>query len=332
MKIALIILTAMLLVLLIGPLLIPIFPTKGTQSNQSLADPDSLFIEVNNIDVHYKSTGSGEPVFILLHGFGANVFTWHQVMEPLADYGRVIAYDRPAFGLTERPLEWQEDENPYTQKSNIELLVGLMDALEIDQAILVGNSAGGTLGTAFTLAHPERVTALIQVDAAVYRTSPDSRFYDWLIQTPQMNRIAPLILRLLPKGKDINFMGTAINFMGKAWHDPSIVKEYPEIMEGYLKPFSADNWASAFWEYVKATKPPNFIDQLGQIHVPTLVTSGDDDQIVPLDLSIRLSQDIPGATLAVLENCGHMPQEECPEAFMEAVDSFISTQLKETND
>jgi len=332
MKIALSVLAALLLILFIGPLLIPIRPSKGTQSNQLLADPDSQFIEVNNITVHYKTRGSGKPVFILLHGFGANVFTWSQVMEPLAVYGRVIAYDRPAFGFTERPLEWLQDENPYTQENNIELLVSLMDALEIDQAILVGNSAGGTFGTAFTLAHPERVTALIEVDAAVYRTSPDSRFYDWLIQTPQMDRIAPLILRLLPKGKDIDFMGTGINIMGKAWHDPSIVEQNPELMEGYLKPFSADNWAVAFWEYVKATKPPNFIDQLGQIQVPTLVISGEDDRIVPLDLSIQLAQDIPGATLTVLENCGHMPQEECPDAFIDAINTFLSTKLKETDD
>ena len=107
MKITIIAFSALLMIILVGPLLIPIRAAKGTQPVQSLADPDSLFIEVNNINVHYKTRGSGEPVFILLHGFGANVFTWSKVIEPLSAYGRVIAYDRPAFGLTERIVEWE---------------------------------------------------------------------------------------------------------------------------------------------------------------------------------------------------------------------------------
>ena len=88
--------------------------------------------------------GQGEPVLILLHGFGASEFSWREVMEPLSTYGRVIAYDRPAFGLTERPMEgnWT-GTNPYSVQGNVELLDGLMDELGVDKAILVGNSAGG---------------------------------------------------------------------------------------------------------------------------------------------------------------------------------------------
>jgi pimeloyl-ACP methyl ester carboxylesterase len=317
-KISLIILGSLLLLGLIGPFLIPVRPVKNTQSVQSLADPDSLFIEINDINIHYKSMGSGEPVFILLHGFGANVFTWHKVMEPLSAYGRVIAYDRPAFGLTERPVEWV-GENPYTQESNMNLLLGMMDALGIEEAILVGNSAGGTFATAFTLAYPARVTALIEVDAAIYRTVPESAFYDWLIHTPQVDRLGPLAVRLLLRG-------SGFAAMDNAWHDPSLVENDPEILEGYTKPFTADNWDVAFWEYTKAAAPPDFEGNLDKIKVPTLVISGDDDQIVPVENSIRLAEDIPGSTLVILKNCGHMPQEECPTAFLAAVKEFLSIQ------
>jgi len=68
--------------------------------------------------------------------------------------------------------------------------------------------------------------------------------------------------------------------------------------------------------------------RLGQIHAPTLVISGDDDRIVPVEDSRHLAADIPGAEFVILEACGHLPQEECPQAFMYTVEDFI-TQLEE---
>ena len=158
-----------LLVITIGPLVIPIPPLPDPPPLSALVDEDSRFIEVNGIDVHYKQYGSGEPVMILLHGFGASTFSWREVMKPLSEYGTVIAFDRPAFGLTERPMpgEW-EGESPYTLNSQINLLIGLMDRLNVEKAVLIGNSAGGTVAAAAALAHPQRVAALVLVDAAVY--------------------------------------------------------------------------------------------------------------------------------------------------------------------
>ncbi len=154
-KITLITLAVLLVLLVLGPLVLPIPPAKNTQPAEAFADPDSRFIAINGLSVHYKQEGSGTPVFILLHGFGASTFSWREVIEPLSAYGRVIAYDRPAFGLTERPINW-EGQNPYSQESNLAILLGLMDAMAIEEAILVGNSAGGTLATAFTITYPDR--------------------------------------------------------------------------------------------------------------------------------------------------------------------------------
>ena len=314
-KIMLIVITSMLVLLLAGPFLVPVPALADTRPARSLADPDSQFIEINGVTVHYKQMGSGEPVFILLHGFGASTFSWREVMEPLSAYGKVIAYDRPAFGLTERILAW-EGENPYTLENNLLLLLGLMDALAVDEAILVGNSAGGTVTTAFTLVYPERVQALIEVDAAIYQTMPDSALLNWLLQTPQVDHIGPLIARRLAgsQGED---------FIKSAWHDPGKLEANSEIIAGYRRPLMVENWERALWEHTKATQAPGLAGQLGQIHVPTLVITGDDDRIVPPENSLRLAEDIPGATLAVIKNCGHLPQEECPNDFMEAVDLFL---------
>jgi len=308
-------LAAILFLLLVGPFLIPVPPLDGTQPARTFADPDGQFIEINGIDVHYKKTGSGELVFILLHGFGASTFSWREVMTPLSDYGTVIAYDRPAFGLTERPLNW-DGESPYSQESNMALLLGLMDAMDIEEAVLVGNSAGGTLATAFTLVHPERVKALIEVDAALYFTMPDSPLLSWLLETPQMDRIGPLVARILGRSR-------GEKFLENAFHDPALLEANPEIIEGYRKPLMIENWDKALWMHTQASQAPELADRLDQITVPTLVITGDDDRIVPTKSSVRLAEDIPGAQLAIFQNCGHMPQEECPAAFIEAVENFI---------
>lgn len=312
------VLGVLLFIILVGPFLIPVPPAAGTLPIEALADPDSQFIEVNDIQVHYKQTGSGEPVFILLHGFGASTYSWREVMEPLAQYGTVIAYDRPGFGLTERPLEWQGD-NPYTLESNIELLRSFMEAKDIEQAIIAGSSAGGTVATAFTIAYPERVQALIEVDAAVYQTVSRSRILYWLLRTPQVNRLAPLFLRFFLNN------ASADRFLSSAWYDPRVIEENPEILAGYTKPFMAENWDQALWEHTLAAEPPNFIDQLGEIQVPTLVVGGEFSEIVPIELSRRLAQELPNARLIVIPNCGHLPHEECPAAFLTAAVDFLQT-------
>lgn len=323
-KITLFVLGVLVFVILVAPFLVPISPLEEVHPPQALAEHDSQFIEINNLNVHYQRMGIGEPTFILLHGFGASTFSWREVMAPLSEYGMVIAYDRPAFGLTERPLEWQ-DNNPYSQESNINLLLALMDAMGIEQAILVGNSAGGTLGTAFTLAHPERVKALVQVNAAVYQTRPDSSLLNWLFQTPQFDRIGPLIARRLAGGQ-----GDA--FLKSAWYDPSQLENNPEIIAGYRKPLMVENWDRALWEHTKATQAPDLSGRLDQIQVYTLIIAGEHDQIVPVENSRRLAEDIPGSNLVVIESCGHVPQEECPQPFMQAIDAFLEIIKEKDNE
>jgi pimeloyl-ACP methyl ester carboxylesterase len=145
----------LLVVLLVGPFLVPVQPLEETLPPQALADADSQFIEINDLVVHVKTLGQGEPVFVLLHGFGARLYSWQPVMASFSQLGTVIAFDRPAFGLTERPLNWT-GTNPYSPQAQVELVLGLLDHFNVQQAILVGNSAGGTIAMQAALAYPER--------------------------------------------------------------------------------------------------------------------------------------------------------------------------------
>jgi len=310
----LIALGALLLILFIGPLLVPVPPLEGTVPPEQLADPDSRFVEVNGITVHYKIAGSGEPVFLLLHGFGASTFSWREVMGPLAEMGTVVAFDRPGFGLTQRPMpdEW-EGVNPYSPEAQANLTVGLMDALGIERAILVGNSAGGTVALQTALTYPERVAGLVLVDAAVYVGGGTPGWLRPLLNTPQMRHLGPLIARRI--------QDWGVDFARSAWHDPSRIT--PEVWEGYNRPLRAQNWDRALWEVTRASRPLGLEKRLGEVRVPVLVVTGDDDRIVPTEQSIRLAGEIAGAQLAVIPECGHVPQEECPGPFLEALEAFL---------
>jgi pimeloyl-ACP methyl ester carboxylesterase len=314
-RIVLILAAVVLLVLLVGPFLIPVPPLAGAVPPAQLADPDSRFADVNGLQVHYKIAGQGEPVLVLLHGFAASVFSWREVMTPLAEIGAVIAFDRPAFGLTERPMpgEWQ-GENPYSPEAQAELTIALMDELGVGKAVLVGNSAGGTMAVLTALRHPERVEALVLVDPAIYYGGGSPGWLRPILRTPQMRRLGPLFARQIQKwGED---------FARSAWHDPA--KLTPEMWAGHTKPLRAENWDRALWEFTLASHPLGLEERLGELQVPTLVITGDDDRIVPTEQSVRLAGELPNADLVVIPSCGHVPQEECPEAFLEATKSFLT--------
>lgn len=326
-RILLIVLAVLLLAVVVGPFLVPVPALEGAVPPGQLADADSCFVEVDGLDVHYKVGGSGPlpcevlpapstPTLLLLHGFAASTYSWREVMDPLAQGAAVVAFDRPAFGLTERPMpgEWQ-GQSPYSPEVQADLTVGLMDALGIDRAILVGNSAGGTTAMLTALRHPERVQALVLVDAAIY--AGGSRFPAWvqpLLASPQMRRLGPLFARAIQRWGE--------EFGRSAWHDPS--RFTPEIWQGYTKPLQAENWDRALWELTIASHPLDLPDRFGELDLPILVVTGDDDRIVPTEQSIRLAEALPGAGLVVFPECGHVPQEECPAAFLEAVQGFLA--------
>ncbi len=317
------ILAILLLLLVFAPLVIPVPPLKGTVPLEQLADADSRFIDVNGLRVHYKMVGQGQPFdeaqgrpsLVLLHGFGASLFSWREVMTPLSQFGTVIAFDRPAFGLTERPLPGQwKGQNPYGPEAQVALTIGLLDKLGVQKAILVGNSAGGTVAMNTALHFPERVQALILVSPGVYGGGGAPSWARPLLRIPQVRRWGPLFVRS---------MGTrGESLLASAWHDPSKIK--PEVLAGYKTPLQAQNWDRALWEFTLAGHPLDLEKHFDEIQMPALVITGDDDRWVPTEQSVRLAGELPNAELAVIPNCGHVSHEECPEAFMQAATAFLA--------
>ena len=253
---------------------------------------------------------AAQPTFVLLHGFGASVFTWRAVMAKFGELGRVVAYDRPAFGLTERPLQWT-GQNPYSEAGQVAIAIALLDSLQIDTAVWVANSAGARVAVDVALTHPNRVAALVLVDPAV--NSP-GRWLRPLLQTPQLERLGMLRVRSLADRGD--------EAIQRAWHDPGLIT--PEVYAGYRKPLRANDWDKALWQFATADQAPLSTELSQLATIPTLVITGTDDRIVPQQKSIDLAARIPGSRFVALPDCGHVPQEECPGPFMDVVREFMA--------
>ncbi|KAG8380859.1 hypothetical protein BUALT_Bualt06G0060300 [Buddleja alternifolia] len=158
-----------------------------------IADADSCFCEFNGVQLHHKICdaelsdpdtleeqsnsqslnrvkGANFPM-ILLHGFGASVFSWNRVMKPLAEVVRskVVAFDRPAFGLTSRVKAVDSTPlNPYSTMFSVLSTLYFIDFLAAEKAILVGHSAGSLIALDTYFEAPERVAALIFVAPAIF--------------------------------------------------------------------------------------------------------------------------------------------------------------------
>eukprot|EP00954_Amorphochlora_amoebiformis_P006869 536273-Amorphochlora_amoeboformis.AAC.2 len=145
------------------------------QTPLSLADAGSKFVNLDGVQVHYrfsesKGKDTNKPAIVFLHGFGGSVFSWKKIWSKVASSAncRVLAFDRPGFGLTSRPLQGEWEHNPYTQQFSLMLLFKLMDYLGIHKAYLVGHGSGGALAVLAAAMRPTRISRLMLVSPAIY--------------------------------------------------------------------------------------------------------------------------------------------------------------------
>lgn len=297
------------------PLLIPVDSVGGTVDEKVLADDDSLFLSVEGIDLHYKiERGESKRNFILLHGFGSNLWTWEKISKPLSKFGTVVSYDRPAFGLTSRPLSFVQ-ENAYAYEYQPEIFFKLMDRLKLTKAIIVANSAGADTAIRAYFRAPSRVEGIILIAPSFGEDNSSFSFFSKLAEVPQYDRLGPLISRILKDSGE--------SILKSAWYDPSRISE--KDLEGYRKNILVNNWDTALWNFTKASLYRTSVGRIEDIECPVLVLSGDSDVIIPLDKSMEVARKIKTSSFKVIEKCGHLPQEERPEELMAAIIEFITS-------
>ena len=295
-------------------------PESDTLPHRELAYPDSRFARLAGVDVHHTVAGStGHPTLLLSHHFYGSAPTWRRLVTELEPRHHLVAFDRPGFGLTERPERgsWN-GANPYSRAMAAQLGWELLDHLEVDDAVLVGSSAGGTNVLEMYRRQPERVRALVLLSPAITGDVGPPSALRPLLRSPQVRAVAPHLIQ--------RFVGEVdVERTSGSWADPS--RATPDDAEPYQRMLRVDGWERGFWEVINADPRPDLGDLLGRIEVPVLVVGGDRDTVIRPRWNRRTAAAIPGARYVELDGCGHTPQEECPAALADAIETFLTSSL-----
>jgi pimeloyl-ACP methyl ester carboxylesterase len=252
-----------------------------------------------------EAEGSGPETVVFLHGMFASSACWEKVLSTSAGGRPAIAVDLPGFGYSDRP--WPYDHTVGGQAAH---LLAFLDARGISHAVLVGNSLGGAVALFVAVAQPDRVRALVLVDAAW----PGSRipFTIQALRTPVVGEIEmELYVRPLMR----------LGLRQRLFANPANVTE--EIVERYWRPVTVPGTRRAALAAVRS-RVLGYETLMDRVRVPTLVIWGEEDRLLAVSDGRRLAAAIPAAHLVVLPHAGHIPQEEAPKEFSRAVTEFLN--------
>jgi pimeloyl-ACP methyl ester carboxylesterase len=298
-----------------GPLLVPPLTTTD-RSHRELAYPDSRFVRLQGVEVHHTVAGEeGAPALLLSHHFYGSAPTWRGLTTALDDRYRMVAFDRPGFGLTERlPRGAWNGTNPYTRATAARIGWELLDHLGIDEAVLVGSSAGGTNVLEMARLEPGRVRGLVLISPAVTGDIGPPGWARPVLRSPQVRSVAPRLVRRFAGDVDVARVTSS-------WADPS--RATPAVAEPYQRMLQVEGWESGFWEVMTAEPRPDLREVVRTLPVPTLVVAGARDRVIHPRWNRRTADAIPDGRYVELPGCGHTPQEECPEALAREIRAFV---------
>lgn len=264
------------------------------------------------VKLFYEEKGQGSPI-LLIHGFGASTYTWRRIAPPLAETHRVIAVDLKGFGQSDKPF----DER-YSIFDQAELLKQLIVGNDLRDLTLVGHSFGG--GVALLLALDDdprlegRISKLVLLDTIAYAQDIPVSFR--MLNMPVVSHLG---VRMLPPAVQARLA------LRIAYLDNSKIED--EEVEMYAAPLRTAAGKHAIIHSARQIIPEG-LEEISEryktITVPTLIGWCDHDRIVPLDVGLKLRRTLPNAHLKIIDDCGHMPQEEQPEATLELIQGFLA--------
>lgn len=296
----------------------PVVRKMEPLKKQSELVPAESLIDAGGIKTYFKQSGTkGKgPEILLLHGFGSSTFTWRKNLEALGQFAHVTAIDIKGFGLTEKPKDGQYHEAAYARH-----VVAVMDALGIQNALLVGSSMGGAIAARIALEHPDRVQGLILVDAArpYSRLDFEGAGVNTAIFKRKSSPLAVAMVRTLISRDQIAKMLKSVyedrenvtDAMIDAYYLPTIMEGAPEALLAMVNP-PAD------------TAQPISMNEL---KCPVTIVWGQKDNVIPVRAGHQMARDIPGSQLVIWHDAGHLPHEDRPDDFNRLVQDFVKQNL-----
>ncbi len=268
------------------------------------------FIDVNGQRTAYVRHGQGPPA-VLLHGYAGAIWNWEQQIEPLGRRFTLFIPDVIGQGLSDKPRV------AYTPASYTDWLRGLLDAVGVERAALVGHSMGAGLALGLALTHPDRVDRLVLI----------SGFPGGLlghIRGSHLRRLYRLRSGLLFwLGYRLLGRRALRKFIGGLVRDRSLVT--PAVIERAYRLQREHGKARPLWstlEHIDVWEN-DYAPRLNAVTAPTLIVWGRDDRFLPVMAGEELRRTIPGSRLAVLPDCGHLPMWERPDEANRLILEFL---------
>ena len=276
--------------------------------------PVGKFIAVDGVKLHYLDEGQG-PIVVLLHGNGTTLVDWiaSGVVERLSQHHRVIAFDRPGFGYSDRPRAriW----TPFAQASVIALALRSIGA---DNLTVVGHSFGALVALALALDHREMVASAALLGGYYYPSVRGDVLYLAPPAIPLLGDVMRYTVSpLLGAAKRGAIEARLFNPkpVPPSWRD-----DFP--FEMTLRPAQIRAEAAEAAMMIPATA--SLVPRLSELTLPLLIIAGEGDEISdPVDQSQRLAISVPGSALLLLEGIGHMVHHSATREVVDAIEAQV---------
>lgn len=252
------------------------------------------------IDIAYDDVGTGLPV-VFLHGFPHNRTLWAPQLGGLMTRARCIAPDLRGFGES-------EIRGPYSMDRYADDVIAMLDALQIERAVIAGLSMGGYVAFALWRRHRERVRALILAD-----TRPGADTDEAKAKRREMIALA--------RAKGSGAVGDAQigGMVGKTTRE-----RHPDIADAIHRMLTVAPVEGVVGALEAMIERPDSTPMLETIDVPTLIIVGDEDVLTPPQEARTMHARIAGSHLEILESAGHVSNVERPAAFNHVVSEFLA--------
>ena len=259
---------------------------------------------------------AGEPkllTILLVHGLGDEADSWRHLIEPLSAYGQVVAPDLPGFGRSDKP------RRSYTIHFLCDAIKELLEQLEASSVLIVGNSLGGTIAQTLSLEQPAWLKGVVLIDGT-------------LVNQPQ--RLNPTLLMFMLPGLG-EWAYTRLRKNPQAAYDTlrpyyrdleSLSQEERQFL--YLRVNQRvwdDEQRYAYLSTLRNLAPfiarqqKGLPERLSHLDLPTLILWGEDDRILPSANGKAAAAAQPSARFVTLAEACHLPQQECPQAVLQAI-------------
>ena len=302
-------------------------PVYGQQDKTSFNATDSTNIQsipakkvqVGDIEIAYKMLGKGDPI-LLFNGASDGMDQWDPSFPmSLSSNHTVIAFDSRGLGNTTM------GSKSYSMQQLANDAAGLLDALKIPKADVMGYSLGSFIAQQFTMMYPDKVNSLVLVASSCGGKDDTPKPPEFIkLQSEIVNKSLNNVSISQEEMKEL-----VAASVGAGWIklNPESLENIPTMQQAKpgLSPEAMNNQNNVGREWV-ATNWNGACDELAKLDKPTLVITGTDDNMyVPYVNSLKIVEKIPGAWLVQIKNAGHAVMDQYPEEIGKILNTFLST-------